>query len=76
MQTSISYKGEVVIPSAVRRRFGLRAGTRFAVDVDENVHRIILTPITSAYIESRRGRFRGRAPLKALATEKKRERKA
>lgn len=76
MQTSISSKGQIVIPSAVRPRFGLREGTRFAVHVDENAHRIILTPITSTYIESQRGRFRGRAPLKALATEKKRERKA
>jgi AbrB family looped-hinge helix DNA binding protein len=76
IQTSITSKGQVVIPSAVRRRFGIREGTRFAIDVDETAHRIILTPITNEYVESQRGRFRGRGLLKALAAEKRREREA
>ena len=76
MQTSITSKGQVVIPSAVRRRFGIREGTRFAVDVDDAAHRIILTPITREYVDHQRGRFRGRGLLKALAAEKKREREA
>jgi len=74
MQTSITSKGQVVIPSAVRRRFGIKGGTRFAVEMDEAAGRIILTPITKEYIETQRGRFRGKNLLKTLAAEKKRER--
>ena len=74
MQTSITSKGQVVIPSAVRRRFGIKGGTQFAVEMDEAAGRIILTPITKEYIETQRGRFRGKNLLKTLAAEKKRER--
>lgn len=38
------------------------------------VRRINLVPVTKRYVESRRGRFRGKGLLKALAGEKKRER--
>jgi AbrB family looped-hinge helix DNA binding protein len=74
MQTSITSKGQIVIPSAVRRRFGIKQGTQFALEIDEAGKRIILTPITTEYIEKQRGRFRGKNLLKSLAAEKKRER--
>lgn len=74
MHTSITSKGQVVIPSAIRRRFGIKQGTRFALEVDEGTGRIILTPITREYVESQRGCFRGKGLLKALAAEKERER--
>lgn len=42
MATRISTKGQVVIPSAIRRRLGLRAGD--ALDVKAEGERIVLTP--------------------------------
>jgi len=42
MDTKISTKGQVVLPSAVRRRLGLRAGDALAVDVEDG--RIVLSP--------------------------------
>ncbi len=74
MQTSMTSKGQIVIPAAIRRRFGIKAGTRFAVEIDATGKRIVLIPITQEYIESQRGRFRGKGLLKALAAEKQRER--
>jgi AbrB family looped-hinge helix DNA binding protein len=74
MQTSITSKGQIVIPSAVRRRFGIREGTRFSLEIDEVAGRIILIPITREYVDAQRGRLRGKGLLKALAAEKKRER--
>lgn len=74
VETSITSKGQVVIPSAIRRRFGIKEGTRFALEVDESGQRIILIPITKEYVDSHRGRLRGKGLLKALAAEKKRER--
>ena len=74
METTITVKGQIVIPAGVRRKFGLKEGTRIQVDVDEKEHRIILTPITREYVERLRGRYRGKGLLKALAAEKKHER--
>ncbi|HEX9812697.1 MAG TPA: AbrB/MazE/SpoVT family DNA-binding domain-containing protein [Burkholderiales bacterium] len=74
METYMTVKGQIVIPSKVRRRLGMKEGTRVQVDVDEGLQRIILTPITREYIEGLRGRYKGKGLLKALAAEKKRER--
>jgi AbrB family looped-hinge helix DNA binding protein len=73
VDTYMTVKGQIVIPAKVRRRFGIKEGTRVQVDVDEKAHKIILTPITSEYIQSMQGRYRGKGLLKALAAEKKRE---
>ena len=75
MDTYMTVKGQIVIPSKVRRKFGLKEGVRVQVDVDEQSHKIILTPITREYIQSLRGKYKGKGLLKALAAEKKREKK-
>ncbi len=74
METYATVKGQIVIPSSVRRRFGIKEGTRIEIEVDEQGQRIILTPITREYIHSLRGKYKGKGLLKALAAEKKRER--
>ncbi len=74
VETYMTVKGQIVIPSKVRRKLGMKEGTRIQVDVDEGAHRIILTPITREFIEGMRGRYKGKGLLKALASEKKRER--
>lgn len=73
MDTYMTVKGQIVIPSKVRRRLGMKEGTRIQVDVDEQAHKIVLTPITREYIQSLRGKYKGKGLLKALAAEKKRE---
>ena len=73
MDTYMTVKGQIVIPSKVRRKLGMKEGTRIQVDVDEQAHKIVLTPITREYIQSLRGKYRGKGLLKALAAEKKRE---
>lgn len=75
METRMTGNGQIVIPSKIRRRFGMKEGTRVLVDVDESTQRIILTPIGREYIDTLRDRFNGKGLLKALAAEKKRERK-
>jgi AbrB family looped-hinge helix DNA binding protein len=74
MDTYITTKGQLVIPSAVRRKLGITEGTRIEVEMDEQAHRIILTPITREYVLSLRGKYRGKNFLAALGVEKKRER--
>jgi AbrB family looped-hinge helix DNA binding protein len=74
MDSYMSVKGQIVIPTKIRRQFGIKAGTRVQVDVDEQAHRIILTPVTRDYIQNLRGKYKGKGLLTALAAEKKRER--
>ncbi len=73
METTATTKGQVVIPSSVRRKLGIKSGTRIQVELDEENAQIILKPITREYIHSLRGRFRGKGLLKELAAEKERE---
>ena len=74
MQTYPTAKGQLVIPSSVRRKLGINTGTRIEIDVDEVARKIILTPITRAYIHSLRGKYKDKGLLKALLAEKRRER--
>lgn len=76
METTATSKGQIVIPSSVRRKFGIKEGTRIQIEVDEKANRIILKPITREYVHSLRGKFRGKGLLRALKAEKKREREA
>ena len=75
METTATSKGQVVIPSKIRKQFEIKEGTRFQIEVDEKDHRIILKPITSEYIHRIRGKFKGKGLMKAFMEEKKRERK-
>lgn len=72
-ETVATTKGQIVIPSALRRKFGITEGTRIQIEVDEAENKIILTPVTRAYIHSVRGKYKGKRLLPVLAEEKKRE---
>jgi len=74
MITTSTLKGQIVIPSLVRRKFGIQKGTRIQIDADEKTHHIILTPITRDYIFSLRGKYKGKGLMKALMDERQRER--
>ena len=74
MESYMTVKGQIVIPSKIRRKFGIKEGTRVQIDVDEQRQRIILTPVTRDYVQNLRGKYKGRSLLNALAAEKKRER--
>lgn len=73
METYTTVKGQIVIPSAIRRKFGIKESTRIQIDLDEENKRIILTPITREYIQGLRGKYKGRGLLKSLMAEKQRE---
>ena len=74
MDSYMTVKGQIVIPSKIRQKLGIKEGTRVQFDVDEEAHRIILTPVTRDYIQKLRGKYKGKQLLTALAAEKKRER--
>ena len=75
METTATSKGQIVIPSSIRRRLGIKEGTRIQIELKEDDKEIILRPITRDYVHSLRGRFKGKGLLKALMADRKEERK-
>ncbi len=74
VETFATVKGQIVIPASIRRKFGIKEGTRIQIELDKYQQHIILTPITREHIHSLRGKYKGKGLLKAFATEKKKER--
>jgi AbrB family looped-hinge helix DNA binding protein len=74
METVATSKGQVVIPSKIRKQLGIKDGTYLQIEVDAVTRQIILTPVTREYIRSLRGKYKGKGLMKSLMAEKKRER--
>ncbi|PYV83847.1 MAG: AbrB family transcriptional regulator [Acidobacteria bacterium] len=74
MQSYATAKGQIVIPASLRRKFGIKEGTRIEIEADEKSQIIILRPITRDFVHSLRGKYKGKGLLKALMAEKKFER--
>jgi AbrB family looped-hinge helix DNA binding protein len=75
VETTATSKGQIVIPSSMRRKLGIREGTRIQIELNEDEKEIVLKPITREYIHSLRGKFRGKGLLQELMAEKQKERK-
>jgi AbrB family looped-hinge helix DNA binding protein len=73
METIVTSKGQVVIPSKIRRQLGIKEGTYLQIEVDEVNKRLILTPVTREYIHSLRGKYKGKGLMKAFMADKQRE---
>ena len=67
-----STRGQLVIPRAVRKEFGIEDGTRVTVKVENDT--IVLRPVTARYIRGSFGRLKGRRLLATLAEERQKER--
>ncbi len=72
--STVTTKGQLVIPARLRRKFGIRKGTQIAF-LEEN-QRLVLQPITVEYLRRLRGSFKhAAAALEILYAERRRERK-
>lgn len=71
MEVVANSKGQVVIPSKIRKQLGIKDGTYLQIDVNAVSGQIILTPVTREYIRSLRGKYKGKGLMKALMDEKK-----
>jgi|GEM_PF-1691015 AbrB family looped-hinge helix DNA binding protein len=73
--TKMSSRGQVILPSKLRKENKITKGTKFIVEMNEN--KIILTPVNRDYFEKLAGSIspeKGKL-LKALSLEKDREKK-
>lgn len=59
--TTVSTKGQFVIPSEMRTSLGIRPGTRISVTQDGS--RIVLEPVTEELVDKTRGMLKGKASL-------------
>ncbi len=71
--STVTTKGQLVIPSKLRRKYAIRKGTQVAFVEEEN--RLVLQPLTPEFIRSLRGSLKGEpSALKILQAERKRDR--
>jgi AbrB family looped-hinge helix DNA binding protein len=68
METHITVKGQIVIPAALRRKYGMKAGTKIQV-YDAGEH-IVLKPVTAEFYRKLRGSLKGKGALKALMADR------
>lgn len=68
MDTYATSKGQIVIPSALRKKYGIKAGTRIIVsDTGDSIR---LTPVTDQYLRSLQGSFAGKGLINSLLEER------
>jgi AbrB family looped-hinge helix DNA binding protein len=64
METSMTVKGQVVIPAKIRQRLGLKKGSK--IFVEERNGEIVLRPINREYFQKMSGILKGGGLTKAL----------
>jgi len=67
-----SVKGQVVIPSRIRKQFEIEEGTK--AYVESTPEGILIKPVTAKLIRGLRGTLKGSGVMKSLMEERKRER--
>ena len=74
MKAVVNSKGQIIIPSKIRKQLEIKGGTYLRIDVNTVTKQIILTPITREYIHSLRGKYKDTGLMKSWMAEKRRER--
>ena len=71
METYVTVKGQIVIPAKLRRKYGIKNGTKIIVtDVGDA---IILKPVTEQYLKNLQGSLKGKGGLKVLLEERRKD---
>lgn len=72
METYATVKGQIVIPAALRRKYGIKNGTKIIVtDIGDA---IVLRPVTEQYLRNLQGSLKGKGGLKVLLEERRKDR--
>ena len=72
LSTILSSKGQVILPSGLRKKININKGTKFLIEIDNE--KIILTPLNRKLYEKLAGSISQKGKLlKALITEKEKE---
>lgn len=68
METYATIKGQIVIPASLRRKYGIKNGTK--IIVTDMGDAIVLKPVTEQYLRNLQGSLKGRGGLKVLVEER------
>jgi len=71
LSTTVSTKGQFVIPSEIRDALDIRPGTRVVVIQEEN--RIVLQPVNERFLKETRGITAGGRSLSDMLIEERRQ---
>lgn len=71
--TTVTSKGQIVIPSNIRRHFNIKKGTRLCVVEKEN--EIVLQPLTEDYFDKAAGVLKTKGKLTQKLIEERRSEK-
>jgi AbrB family looped-hinge helix DNA binding protein len=64
METYTTVKGQIVIPAPLRRKYGIKKGTK--IIITDNGDSINLKPVTEQYLRNLQGSLKGKGALKVL----------
>jgi len=71
METYATVKGQIVIPASLRRKYGIKNGTKIIVtDIGDA---ILLKPVTEQYLQNLQGSLKGKGGLKVLVEERNKD---
>jgi AbrB family looped-hinge helix DNA binding protein len=71
VETYATVKGQIVIPAALRRKYGIRNGTKIIVtDIGDA---IVLKPVTEQYLINLQGSLKGKGGLRVLVEERRKD---
>jgi AbrB family looped-hinge helix DNA binding protein len=64
METYATTKGQIVIPAKLRKKYGIKEGTKIIVSEGEGV--IILKPVTEEFLKKLQGSLQGAGAYQSL----------
>ena len=68
METYATVKGQIVIPAKLRRKYGIKNGTKIIItDIGDA---IVLKPVTEQYLLNLQGSLKGKGGLQTLIAER------
>ena len=71
METYATIKGQIVIPASLRRKYGIKNGTKIIVtDLGDSIS---LKPVTEQYLKNLQGSLKGKGALKVLVEERRKD---
>jgi AbrB family looped-hinge helix DNA binding protein len=71
METYATVKGQIVIPASLRKKYGIKDGTKIIItDLGDA---IVLKPVTEQYLKNLQGSLKGKGGLKVLLEERARD---
>jgi AbrB family looped-hinge helix DNA binding protein len=73
MVATVTVKGQVVIPAEIRRKLGVKKGTRMKVEVRDG--RIVMSLMNREYFERMSGVLTGASATRALRESRREDRK-